>query len=69
VPRLFKHSGKIRNKQMSKRETEKLVKEVWKERMADPGEWRRMLARCCHPAMHAAAQRGRTARPSRMLCV
>lgn len=37
VPRLFKHSGKIRNKHLSKRDTEKLVKEIWKERMADPG--------------------------------
>ena len=37
VPKLFKHSGKIRNKHLSKRDTEKLVKEIWKERMADPG--------------------------------
>lgn len=37
VPKLFKHSGKIRNKQISKRETEKMVKEIWKERLADPG--------------------------------
>ncbi|KAI3438406.1 hypothetical protein D9Q98_000838 [Chlorella vulgaris] len=36
VPKLFKHSGKIRNKQISKRETEKMVKEIWKERLADP---------------------------------
>ena len=39
VPKLFKHSGKIRNKHLSKRDTEKLVKEIWKERMADPGGW------------------------------
>ena len=32
VPKLFKHGGKIRNKNMSKRDTEKLVKEIWKER-------------------------------------
>ncbi|KAL4448019.1 hypothetical protein ABPG75_005238 [Micractinium tetrahymenae] len=36
VPKLFKHGGKIRNKHLSKRDTEKLVKEIWKERMADP---------------------------------
>ncbi|KAL4444954.1 hypothetical protein ABPG77_004004 [Micractinium sp. CCAP 211/92] len=36
VPKLFKHSGKLRNKHLSKRDTEKLVKEIWKERMADP---------------------------------
>ena len=38
VPKLFRHSGKIRNRHLSKRETEKLVKEVWRERMQDPGE-------------------------------
>lgn len=37
VPKLFKHSGKLRNKHLSKRDTEKLVKEIWRERMADPG--------------------------------
>ena len=36
VPKLFRHSGKIRNKHMSKRDTEKLVKELWKERLVDP---------------------------------
>jgi hypothetical protein len=36
VPKIFRHSGKIRNKHMSKRDTEKLVKELWKERLADP---------------------------------
>eukprot|EP00887_Chlorella_sp_A99_P004632 scaffold4.g4632.t1 len=36
VPKLFRHAGKIRNKNLSKRETEKMVKEMWKERMADP---------------------------------
>lgn len=38
MPKLFRHSGKIRNRHLSKRETEKLVKEVWKERLQDPGE-------------------------------
>lgn len=37
VPKLFRHSGRIRNKHLSKRDTEKLVKEMWKERMNDPG--------------------------------
>eukprot|EP00884_Botryococcus_braunii_P012883 jgi/Botrbrau1/21596/Bobra.43_1s0006.1 len=32
VPKLFRCSGKVRNKHISKRETEKLVKEVWKEK-------------------------------------
>jgi hypothetical protein len=36
VPKLFRHAGKVRNKHLSKRDTEKLVKELWKERMADP---------------------------------
>ena len=36
VPKLFRHAGKIRNKLMSKRDTEKLVKELWKERLSDP---------------------------------
>lgn len=36
VPKIFRHAGKIRNKHLSKRETEKLVKEVWKERLSDP---------------------------------
>ncbi len=36
VPKIFRHSGKIRNKHMSKRDTEKLVKELWKERLVDP---------------------------------
>ena len=30
-------SGKIRNKHLSKRDTEKMVKEIWKDRMNDPG--------------------------------
>lgn len=34
VPKLFRFGGKVRNKHMSKRETEKLVREVWKDRMA-----------------------------------
>jgi molecular chaperone GrpE (heat shock protein) len=34
VPKLFRFGGKVRNKHMSKRETEKLVREVWKGRMA-----------------------------------
>ncbi|KAI8111630.1 hypothetical protein M9435_004130 [Picochlorum sp. BPE23] len=34
VPKLYKFGGKIRNKHMSKRDTEKLVREVWKERMS-----------------------------------
>ena len=37
VPKLFRHSGRVRNKHLSKRDTEKLVKEIWRERMADPG--------------------------------
>lgn len=32
VPKLFRFVGKIRNKHMSKRDTEKLVREVWKDR-------------------------------------
>lgn len=36
VPKLFRHVGKIRNKHLSKRDTEKLVKEIWKERLTDP---------------------------------
>uniref|UniRef100_A0A1D2A8U0 Translin-associated factor X-interacting protein 1 n=2 Tax=Auxenochlorella protothecoides TaxID=3075 RepID=A0A1D2A8U0_AUXPR len=36
VPRLFRVTGKVRNKNMSKRETEKLVKEVWALRVQDP---------------------------------
>lgn len=36
VPKFFRYSGKIRNKHMSKRDTEKLVKELWKERLVDP---------------------------------
>lgn len=39
VPKLFRHSGRIRNKHLSKRDTEKLVKEIWRERMNDPGGW------------------------------
>jgi hypothetical protein len=34
VPKLYKFGGKLRNKHMSKRDTEKLVREVWKERMS-----------------------------------
>lgn len=34
VPKLFRFIGKIRNKHMSKRDTEKLVREVWKDRSA-----------------------------------
>lgn len=37
MPKLFRHSGKIRNKHISKRDTEKLVKEIWRERLEDPG--------------------------------
>jgi len=36
VPKFFHHSGKVRNRHMSKRDTEKLVKELWKERLVDP---------------------------------
>ncbi|KAI7835772.1 hypothetical protein COHA_010350 [Chlorella ohadii] len=36
VPKLFRHSGRIRNKHLSKRDTEKLVKEIWRERLNDP---------------------------------
>lgn len=36
VPKLFRHAGKVRNKHLSKRDTEKLVKELWKERLTDP---------------------------------
>lgn len=36
VPKLFRYAGKIRNKHMTKRDTEKLLKELWKERVADP---------------------------------
>ena len=32
VPKLFRFVGKIRNKHMSKRDTEKLVREIWKDR-------------------------------------
>lgn len=48
MPKLFRHSGRIRNKHLSKRDTEKLVKEMWKERMNDPGGlagWRWAQAR------------------------
>ena len=33
VPKLFRFNGKIRNKHMSKRDTERLVHEVWRERL------------------------------------
>ena len=46
VPKLFKHSGKMRNKHLSKRDTEKLVKEIWKERMADPGGFCGLVFSC-----------------------
>ena len=36
VPKIFRHAGKVRNKHLSKRDTEKLVKEIWKERLMDP---------------------------------
>lgn len=36
VPELFRTTGKIRNKNMTKRDTEKTVKELWKERLSDP---------------------------------
>jgi hypothetical protein len=36
VPKLFRYGGKVRNKHLSKRDTEKLVKEIWKERLLDP---------------------------------
>ncbi|KAK9824582.1 hypothetical protein WJX72_011489 [[Myrmecia] bisecta] len=35
VPRLFRCNGKVRNKHISKRETEKLIKEVWREKAED----------------------------------
>lgn len=38
IPKLFRLGGKVRNKHIAKRDTEKLVKEIWKERMNDPGE-------------------------------
>ena len=37
VPKLFRFGGKIRNKHMSKRDTEKMVREVWKDRLASLG--------------------------------
>jgi len=33
VPKLFRFTGKVRNKHMSKRDTERLVHEVWRERL------------------------------------
>ena len=33
--RLSQGSGQVRNRNMSKRETEKLIKEVWKEKLVD----------------------------------
>lgn len=36
VPKLFRTTGKVRNKNLAKRETEKIVKEMWKDRMNDP---------------------------------
>ncbi|KAK9825600.1 hypothetical protein WJX74_009007 [Apatococcus lobatus] len=36
VPKLFRHNGRVRrNKAISKRETEKTIKEIWKEKMAE----------------------------------
>ena len=55
MPKLFKHSGKIRNKHLSKRDTEKLVKEIWKERMADPGGWVGACPPACLPVIRGAA--------------
>jgi hypothetical protein len=37
VHKLFRFGGKIRNKHMSKRDTEKMVREVWKDRLASLG--------------------------------
>ncbi|KAK9848176.1 hypothetical protein WJX84_010121 [Apatococcus fuscideae] len=35
VPKLFRHNGRVRNKAISKRETEKTIKEIWKEKMVE----------------------------------
>ncbi len=50
VPKLFRHSGRIRNKHLSKRDTEKLVKEIWRERLNDPGGWAGWLVSVLYPA-------------------
>lgn len=34
IPRVFKTNSKVRNKNVTKRQTEMLVKEIWKVRMA-----------------------------------
>lgn len=34
IPRVFKTSSRVRNKNVTKRQTEMLVKEIWKTRMA-----------------------------------
>ncbi|CAL8464737.1 g4272 [Coccomyxa elongata] len=33
IPKLFRHAGKLRNKQVTKHFTEKTIKEVWKEKL------------------------------------
>ena len=35
IPRVFRTNGKVRNKNVTKRQTEMLVKEIWKVRMAN----------------------------------
>jgi hypothetical protein len=37
VPRLLRSAGRVRNKGIAKRETERTVKEIWKERLAAAG--------------------------------
>ncbi len=34
IPRVFKTGSRVRNKNITKRQTEMLVKEIWKNRMA-----------------------------------
>ena len=34
IPRVFKTNNRVRNKNITKRQTEMLVKEIWKARMA-----------------------------------
>ena len=38
VPKLLRHQGKVRNRHMSKRDTERLVKEVWAEKTGATAE-------------------------------
>ncbi|EIE22924.1 hypothetical protein COCSUDRAFT_64043 [Coccomyxa subellipsoidea C-169] len=35
IPKLFRHAGKVKNKQVTKHFTEKTIKEVWKEKLAE----------------------------------